>query len=298
MATPNTENPVRHLFSLLRIARFSLLAGLLALGSAHASDISVSFRDGALTTRQEFAGTGYHSITLVNDSDQLATFSVARLHIGASVADYKTANDALMAGIDGEGDAVAATKQLMSVADALSGTEVKANSEIDMFVELDARTYVVSAYADGDEGALSPPTYASFTVTESGDPAAAPEVANVVHFSDFAFDFPTTVDAGTNLWEISNNGAQPHIAVFFKLSSGKSMADLETFLNDEGSASGPPPFDTDVMIDVEALSPGQTVYLPLKFDAGDWVAVCFVQDLDNPQLTHFMEGMIQEFSVI
>lgn len=95
-------------------------------------------------------------------------------------------------------------------------------------------------------------------VTESGSPAAAPEVANVVHFSDFAFDFPTTIEAG---------------------------------------ASGPPPFASDVVIDVEALSPGQTVYLPLAFDVGNWVAVCFVQDLDDPAVTHLMEGMIQEFSV-
>lgn len=92
MVSPSSENRVRNFFSRTRIAGSSLLAGLRAFGLAEASDITVSIRDGALTGPQIFAGTGYHSIALVNDSDQLATFSRARLHIGASVAGYVTAN--------------------------------------------------------------------------------------------------------------------------------------------------------------------------------------------------------------
>ncbi len=299
MTTLHFENRNHHSFSLRQLARFSFLASVLAFGLAHAAtaDVSVEYMNGALTGPQLFEGTGYHSITLMNNSDQLATFSLARLHAGSSVGDYTAANDAFTASLDGQGDSVAAVKNLLALADALSGTEVKAHTEITMFADLQQGTYVVSAFADGDEGALSAPTYLPFMVTASGTEAAAPEASYVVHFSDFAFDFPATVDAGSNLWEISNTGEQPHIAVFFKLLPDKTMAELETFLNDETGQAGPPPFDTDVMLDLEALSPGQTVYMPLDMAAGEWVAVCFVQDLENPELSHAMEGMIQEFAV-
>lgn len=296
MALPVIGKRVLHLFSLTRIVRVSFLAGFLAFGLANAADVNMSFIDGALTGGQEFAGTGYHSILLANYSDQSATFNVARLHTGTSVQEMKAADAAIKSSDNGT-DAVAGMKEFMSKADALGGTMVKPNGEVEMFVDLQAGTYLVSAYAESDDDSMNAPAYATFLVTESGARTDAPSAAKTVHLSDFAFDFPATLDSGSNLWKVINTGEQPHIAAFFKLNPGKTVADLEAFLNDETGASGPPPFDTNVTVDIEPLSPGETVYLPLDFDAGDWVAVCFIEDLDNSEISHFMEGMIQEFKV-
>lgn len=299
MASRPVDAHIRHFAAPARLARLTLLGCFLALGFAHAAaDVSVEFMNGALTAPQTFAGTGYHSIALVNSSDQLATFSLVRLHPGTSLGDYTKANDALNQTKDGDGDAaVAATKALLALADALSGTDVKPHAEITMYADLQAGTYVASALPADEQGPTGPTVYALFMVTESGSPAAAPETPYVVHFSDFAYDFPATIEAGTNLWQISNTGEQPHIAVFFKLLPGKTQSDLVAGLSDETGESGPPPFDTDMVFELEALSAGQTVYLPLDFAPGNWVAVCFVQDLDDPEVMHAMEGMIQEFAV-
>jgi len=87
------------------------------------------------------------------------------------------------------------------------------------------------------------------------------------------------------------------MAAFFKLLPGKTVADLKAFLSDQTGEAGAPPFDDSDMADAEVLTPGQTVYVPLDFSQGDWVAVCFVQDINNPDVVHFMEGMIEEFTV-
>lgn len=280
------------------LARLGLLAGLLAFGVANAADVEATYIDGGLQVPQVFAGTGYHSIGLKNDSDQAVEFTLARLHDGYTVAQYKDADDALQAAIPTGGDAeVAAIKTYMDAAAALGGTVVKPHESVDMLADLESGTYVVTAIPSSEGQASGEPTYMSFEVTESGPAAEAPDVDHVLHFADFSFDVPATLSAGENLWEVSNVGEQPHIATFFKLMPGKTADDVKAFLSGSTDQSGPPPFDPTTEIDIEAVTPGQTVYLPLDFTSGDWVAVCFVTDLDHPDMTHFMEGMIEAFTV-
>ena len=287
-------------FSRSGLTRVSLLAGMLAFGIAHAAaDVNTEYINGELTGPQVFAGEGYRSIALVNSSDQPVDFTLSRLHDDVTVGTYVQANDALQQAISGADNAemVAAEKQYIADVDGLSGAIVKAHGETDMYADLETGTYVVAAAPETEGGSTGAPAYLSFIVTESGAKAAAPEVTNSVDLADFSFDFPVEVKAGANLWKISNTGTQPHMAAFFKLLPGKTVADLKAFLSDQTGKAGAPPFDVNDTPEAEVLTPGRTAYLPLDFSQGDWVAVCFVQDIDNPAVAHFMEGMIEEFTV-
>lgn len=285
---------LRSLATPRRLVKFSLLAGLLTFGLASAAaDVSAEFVDGQLVGPQVFAGEGYRTVALVNNGTEDMTFTIARLNDGVAVGDYIAANDALNASIE-SGDQEAAVKNYLASAVALSGSVVKPHAEYDMVVDLEQGNYVISSHATNSDSPTS--NYLPFEVTDSGSTAAAPEASHTLQLADFSFDFPATMAASDGLWEVTNVGDQPHIAAFFKLTEGKTQADLEAFFNDSTNA-GEPPFDTTTTVDIEALSPGQTVYMPLDLTAGNWVAVCFVQDLNNPTMAHFMEGMIQEFTV-
>lgn len=282
------------------VARFAgpmLLAVVLASGFAMAeADVRTEFSAGTLRGPEVYAGEGFHSIGLVNQSADAVTFNVYRLHDGTSRATFEQTNDALLKALMTP-DAPAAMRTFMDQADALSGTDVKAHSETDMYVDLEEGTYVVTASVESNGDEPVAPAYTSFLVTEGGDQGTAPEVDHVAHLSDFAFDFPATVAAGENLWEISNTGDQPHIAAFFKLLPGKTAADLAAVLSGGIDENQAPPFDTTTDVSVEALTPGATAYVPLDFSTGTWVAVCFVPDMNNPSMAHYMEGMIEEFMV-
>jgi len=300
MADSVFKHQGQRIFSRGVLARVSVLAGLLTFGLAHAAaDVATEYINGELTGPQVFAGEGFHSIALVNSSDQPVAFTLSRLQDGITVGAFVKANDALQQAISGAGNAevVASEKKFVADADGLGGTTVKAHGETDMYADLETGTYVVSAAPETEDGDSGAPVYLSFMVTESGAKAAAPKVSNAVDLADFSFDFPATMEAGTNLWKITNTGTQPHMAAFFKLLPGKTVADLEAFLSDQTGKAGAPPFDVNDTAEAEVLTPGRTVYLPLDFSQGDWVAVCFVQDIDNPAVAHFMEGMIEEFTV-
>jgi len=289
-------------FSAPRGALWALLLALpllLGVTQAHAAaDLSFNYTSGALTGPDAFAGFGYHSLALVNGNAAAATFTLAYLKDGTDVAGYEGLNDSLLAAIDSHGDESKVIPDLMKSIDALGGTIVAPSGETDMYADLQAGTYVVAASAVGPNGAAGRKTsYLAFTVSDNGKAAAAaPSTTNSVDFKDFSFDFPAKVPAGDNLWKITNAGSQVHLSTIYKLLPGKTADDLEAFLSPD-SAGGPPPFDPSDVVDVEAVSPGQTVYIPLDLSKGDWVAVCFVQDLTPPHLPHFMEGMIEEFAV-
>ena len=120
-----------------------------------------------------------------------------------------------------------------------------------------------------------------------------PQVANVVNFSDFAFEFPKKVTAGVNLWRVNNVGTQPHVADFYRLRPGHTVDDLLAYLG--GETSGRAPYDKTASI--EMVAEGETVYVPVDLEAGNWVALCLVPDMDHPELTHVMEGMVANFRV-
>jgi hypothetical protein len=57
---------------------------------------------------------------------------------------------------------------------------------------------------------------------------------------------------------------------------------------------GPPPFA--MIAGVAPMSPGNTNYLMLDLQAGNYITLCFVPDMATG-MPHFMMGMIAGFTV-
>lgn len=271
-----------------KLARSWLLAVALAFGLAHAADVNAVLLQGRLEAPALVTGTGFRSIGLINHGNESAEFRVYRLLSDASAADLLEANAALDEAVAANDDRVPGIRTLTESAEALSGLTVSAHDDEEMLVDLRSGTYVIVATA-GDEA----PVHASFRVVGGADDVDAPQVPNAVTFSDFAFDFPSQVDEGDILWEVNNTGAQPHDAELFRLLPGKTVADLQAYLNGDGGDAAP----YDKTATIEFVSAGATVFVPVDLSAGRWVALCSVPNMDDAQMTHAMEGMIAEFRV-
>lgn len=286
--TASTRQPSR-LRSAIRFLLFAL-AGALLFGAAQAqNELNAVLTRGSLATQPLIVGDGFRPLNLVNQNNETTIFSVYRLKNDASLDTFVAANEALEEATEADRGAQAAIEELAATASALSGVSVSKHSSKTMLVDMDRGTYVIAATPKSG-GAV---TYSTFEVVGGGESAAGPQVPNEVDFSDFAFDFPTEVDAGVNLWKVSNTGTQPHVADFYRLLPGRTVDDLIAYLDGDGGARAP----YDETATIAMVGAGETVYVPVDLKAGDWVALCFVPDMDNPELTHVMEGMVSEFRV-
>lgn len=271
------------------LAAAGVLAALLLFGSTQAADVSAVLMNGTIHTTGGLASAGFRSLGLFNDSGTKAIFTVYHLDHDTSGADVAAAYSDLERRLSNGDDTTAAINSLIEQAEPLSGVSVSAHSSEEMIVELETGTYaVVAAPTDGSE-----PSVATFRVIGGAERTSAPQVPNEVEFSDFAFDFPTSVDSGDILWKVSNTGEQPHVAEFYRLLPGKTTEDLLAYLNGDGGARQP----YDDTATIETLGAGQTAFVPVDLDPGRWVVVCSVPDLANPAMTHDMEGMIAELRV-
>jgi hypothetical protein len=80
---------------------------------------------------------------------------------------------------------------------------------------------------------------------------------------------------------------------------GVGMASPEAMSGAMGEATpamemGPPPFA--MIAGVAPMSPGNTNYLMLDLQAGNYITLCFVPDMATG-MPHFMMGMIAGFTV-
>lgn len=273
-----------------RLVQAFALAGVLLMGMAQAqAELKAVLNHGSLATQDLVVGAGYRTLNLVNQNGVTTEFTVYRLRKGGTLASFEAANQAFAQATAAKQGTHAAIQQLSSTAAALSGVSVSKYSTKTMLVDLRQGTYVIAARPKGSDTA----TYSSFTVVgPAGGAAGGPQVATTVNFSDFAFNFPARVNSGATLWKVTNTGTQPHVADFYRLLPGKTSEDLVAYLGGNG---GRAPYDKTA--NIAMVAEGETVYVPVSMSAGNWVAVCFVPDMDDASLTHVMEGMISEFQV-
>ncbi|HET8522048.1 MAG TPA: hypothetical protein VFL82_02375 [Thermomicrobiales bacterium] len=152
-----------------------------------------------------------------------------------------------------------------------------------------------------DEGNLpgAPITATAGTPTSQTPPSADVTITEV----DFAFGgFDATFPVGKQIWQVTNQGKQPHMLVLQKLKVEATVADiLVAFSQPENATPTPGGFGPG---DLEQVSPGgvvlqssgTTVWPILDLEAGRYAAFCFVPDERNGQ-PHVMEGMIAVFEV-
>ena len=119
------------------------------------------------------------------------------------------------------------------------------------------------------------------------------EHANVVTViaHDFAFEMPNTIPAGLTTFRLRNAGTEPHHLMFYRLDSGRRLADVLIALNAGGAhpawmhpAGGP-----------NAVAHGKEAVGSLVLQPGSYIAFCHVKSRDR--VLHFAKGMMKMVDV-
>jgi len=127
--------------------------------------------------------------------------------------------------------------------------------------------------------------------TETKNEIAKIEADTAVTLLDFSFTMPAEFKAGPQIWEITNEGQQPHEIMLVKLAEGKTIADIQAFME---APHGTPPFSQ--IGGFQAINPGASGWLNLDLTPGEYVALCHVPDPASGK-AHEELGMVMPFSV-
>lgn len=185
-------------------------------------------------------------------------------------------------------------------------------SQSQVILDLQPGVYVALCFIASPDGVphLAKGMVQSFEVTASDAPAAAPEADATVVMLDFAFDMPDQVSAGPQIWEVVNEGPQPHEIGLLRLAPGVtpdqalgmfggSPASPAAGHDEHGAASpeaagDPPPFTA--VGGMQGMATGLRGWVILNLEPGTYVAVCFIPDPATGQ-THVALGMAAAFTV-
>lgn len=161
-------------------------------------------------------------------------------------------------------------------------------------LDLKAGDYAVLDFGSGEDrvpymakGMLKP-----FKVT-AGSSTAEPAFDVAVTMKEFTFEMPTELKAGTHTFKVSNQGAQSHEMILFRLAEGKTLADLQAFLSNP-EPDGPPPGEQAG--GAMPMAPGMRAWATIDLKPGSYVAVCFVPDSGDGK-SHLQHGMMMPLTV-
>jgi hypothetical protein len=137
----------------------------------------------------------------------------------------------------------------------------------------------------------------------------APEIVGTVEpaadvqvdMADFSYAMPARIPAGQKLWEVTNSGAQWHLAAII---TANPDATPEEILASFGGPDTPPPADAAVQVmgGMPPMSPGERVWLAIELAPGKYEVVCPLPDLaalatGGEPLPHLLHGMRHAFTV-
>ena len=203
---------------------------------------------------------------------------------------------------------------IFAAAASAGGPNVGPGRQASVAMNLQAGQYLLICAVPNEEGiphfALG--MQAVLDVTEGPADTVAPEADATINLVEMAFDgLPTDTTAGTHVWEINDTGTQLHEMVVLQLAEGVTIDQaIGMFMTPPASPVAPPVVDQTVATPVapppgppfEAIggvapmSPGETNYAVLDLVAGDYIAICFVPDMETG-VPHFAMGMIAGFTV-
>jgi hypothetical protein len=133
----------------------------------------------------------------------------------------------------------------------------------------------------------------ALTVVPASTPstAVAPVADVTMQLVDYAFNTTPALTAGRHVIKIENAAQQGHEVFIAQLASGKTVADVEKWME---SMQGAPPLKP--MGGVAFMAPGTSVLMPVDLPAGNYMLICFVPDAKDGK-PHFMKGMVTEIKV-
>lgn len=243
--------------------------------------------------------SGYVQTTLVNQGKEIHQAQIVKIKEGFTFDQMKSALDA-----QGPG-AIAQMIGYRGGPNAIlpGGTSVT----IDL---LTAGTHALICYITGADGI---PHYMKgmikqFEVTGEGIGGEEPTADVNVTAMDFSYNMPDQVTAGHQIWEMFNNGPEPHELALMTLTPDipvEQVIQIWEQISEPAPAtpgatppsapSGPPPFAPAGGL--QAIDPGIPGWLVLDLQPGRYLALCNVPDPKTGK-PHFELGMYKEFNVV
>ncbi len=121
--------------------------------------------------------------------------------------------------------------------------------------------------------------------------AGAGRADDTITLVEYGFELAAPLTPGPHTIRVRNGGHQPHELELVRLAPGKSVKDVETWME---APSGPPP--GEMLGGVSPLSPGRQDLLRVALEAGRYALICFLPD-ERDGKPHFVHGMAREIEV-
>jgi hypothetical protein len=119
----------------------------------------------------------------------------------------------------------------------------------------------------------------------------SPPASVTIHAMDFAFVAPSEIATGVTTFHLVNDGPGLHHALFVRLDSGKTVADLLSSLK----KPGPLPAWATYVGGPNSPDPGKESIATLDLAPGNYAMICM---LDMPgSVPHFVRGMVRALTV-
>lgn len=274
-----------------------LTVSLLGSALAHAAPTVKVTADDKTYVLPARMDAGYVQLDFSNTGKAPRDLQIFKLKAGVTAETLQRAVEAFAL----KGDEVA--EAMMNAADLFGGfTDIAPGGKGTLAVNLEPGTYAVSTMLnDGDPKnpkALAAQGYfKTFTVAASAHTADAPKADYKIQLADFALALPArTLTAGKKVWEVVNDGRQPHFLFIAKVQPGKTAEDVMKFLMAGPAAEGAPPLDMIPGLGTAALTTGKSNFITMDLQPGTYFAACFVGD-PQTHMPHAMIGMTQFFEV-
>ena len=183
------------------------------------------------------------------------------------------------------------------------GATARAGSSGEAVIDLPVGSWLVAGYVFGD-GLAGFAAQAIEVTGDIGDPDDPGSDVDV-NLEDFAFDMDDRIRAGNLVWEIENDGDQPHfITIYSYPGELTSEAVNAAIFNAYGSAPEPAnpnvaPIDLELLEEIGGsgtMSSGTEAWLQLDLPAGTYLAFCQVAD-EEGGLPHMALGQFKVFTV-
>lgn len=207
--------------------------------------------------------SGLVRISFTNAGAQLHQLGVVRLKAGKTFDDVKT---------------VTSIPAILQAAEPWGGVgSIPGGASRRIVLDMTPGTYVLlslSAFGadrvpDSAKGMVK-----RLEVTANTDPVKAGEPAadaSVTLDDGAQIPVPASAAPGAHTWKLANKGTLPHVLSLGRALPGKTQSDFDAWLKAQGSV--PPPFDPARSFAMGPMSPGQTAWLIVDLEAGDYVAV-------------------------
>ncbi len=133
---------------------------------------------------------------------------------------------------------------------------------------------------------------------------ARPREDMVIRLMDFSFALDTPLVPGRHTIRVENAGAEPHDLVMMKLMPGKTIEDIQNWLNPERArrteqASGPAPSIESLASPgsgggIAAIAPKMESFIEANITPGEYALFCMATAPDGR--SHMEHGMIRQIS--